>query len=418
MMYAGLHLTHALRTIYRHRLRSLLTILGILIGVAAVVTVIGVGAGSQHQVLQRVESLGANLLFIEPGMLENGGVRLEHHTPTLTDRDIEAIRQAVPEIQAAAPSIYADGRVLYQARNWISLIQGTTQDYFQLRGWTLAQGRVFTEREATRARKVAILGHTVARELFATSDSSVDPLTAAIGKTIRIGKTPFKVIGVLKRKGQAPGGADQDDKVLVPLATARLRVIGLSQTHPGAIHYAHLRVKDPSRIQQTVLDIQQVLRHQHRIPDGQPNDFFINDLTAIQESMTEATRTLTFWLTSVAAISLVVGGISIMNVMLVAVRERTEEIGLRRAVGATNRDIRNQFLIEATCLTTIGGLSGLILGCGLVAIIAHLRDFPVVITPGAVLLALGSAAAVGILSGLYPALLAARLDPIRALKQE
>lgn len=417
-MIFWLHLTHALRTIFRHRLRSFLTILGILIGVAAVVTVIGVGAGSQHQVLQRVESLGANLLFIEPGMLENGGMRLEHHTPTLTSRDIEAIRQWVPGIQSAAPSIYADARVLYRNRNWISLIQGTTRDYFPLRGWTLARGRVFTELEATRARKVAILGHTVARELFNHGERNAESTAAAIGKTIRIGKTPFIVIGVLQRKGQAPGGADQDDKVLIPLSTARLRIIGLSQTHPGAIHYAHLRVNDPHQIHQTIADIQQVLRHQHRIPDGQPNDFFINDLTAIQESMTEATRTLTFWLTSVAAISLVVGGISIMNVMLVAVRERTEEIGLRRAVGATKRDIRNQFLIEATCLTSIGGLSGLLLGSGLVVLIAHLRDFPVVIPPSAILLALGSAAVVGVISGLYPALLAARLDPIRALKQE
>ncbi|UTV30258.1 ABC transporter permease [Photobacterium atrarenae] len=417
-MHYWLHLTHALRTIFRHRLRSFLTILGILIGVAAVVTVIGVGAGSQHQVLQRVESLGANLLFIEPGMLETGGVRLKHHTPTLTDRDIDAIRQWVPGVQSAAPSIYADARVLYRARNWISLIQGTTRDYFQLRGWELARGRIFTEREATHARKVAILGHTVARELFTQGEHTTDSAAAAIGKTIRIGKTPFKVIGVLQRKGQAPGGADQDDKVLIPLGTARLRIIGLSQTHPGAVHYAHLRVKDPNQIHQTIANIQQVLRRQHRIADSQPNDFFINDLTAIQESMTEATRTLTFWLTSVAAISLIVGGISIMNVMLVAVRERTEEIGLRRAVGATKRDIRNQFLIEATCLTSIGGLSGLLLGSGLVALIAHLRDFPVVITPSAIFLALGSAAVVGVLSGLYPALLAARLDPIRALKQE
>ncbi|MCG7587840.1 ABC transporter permease [Photobacterium sp. OFAV2-7] len=405
-----LYLTNALRTIYRHRLRSFLTILGIMIGVAAVVTVIGVGAGSQHQVLQRVESLGANLLFIEPGVMETGGVQLEKKFPTLTVQDIEAVRQFVPNVLTAAPSVYADARVIYGAQNWISRIQGTTRDYFPIRGWEIAQGRMFTEREEVRAKKVAILGETVSRELFGMGH--------AIGKTIRIGKTPFKVVGVLKRKGQAPGGADQDDKVLIPLDTARLRIIGLSKTRPGAIHYAHIRLDDPGQINQTIEDIQIVLRRQHHIPMTHPDDFVINDLTAIQESMAEATKSLTFWLASVAAISLVVGGISIMNVMLVAVRERTEEIGLRRAVGATNKDIRNQFLIEATCLTTIGGLSGLALGLGLVVLIARLRDFPVMITPGALILALGSAAAVGIVSGLYPALLASRLDPIRALKRE
>jgi len=405
-----LHLTNALRTIYLHRLRSFLTILGILVGVAAVVTVIGVGAGSQHQVLQRVESLGANLLYIAPGAVEIGGVRLEKRTPTLTVQDIEAIRQFVPDILAAAPSVYANARVLYGARNWVSRIQGTTKDYFPIRGWELARGRMFTELEAVRARKVAVLGDTVSRELFGTGD--------AIGKTIRVGKTPFKVVGVLKRKGQAPGGADQDDKVIVPLSTAKLRIIGLSKTRPGAIHYAHIRVGDPSQISKTIKNIQIELRRQHHIPMTQPNDFVINDLTAIQESMAEATKSLTFWLASVAAISLVVGGISIMNVMLVAVRERTEEIGLRRAVGATYEDIRNQFLIEATCLTTIGGLSGLLLGSGLVVLVARLRDFPVMITPSALILALGSAAVVGIISGLYPALLASQLDPIQALRRE
>ncbi|MGF1703863.1 ABC transporter permease [Photobacterium makurazakiensis] len=408
-----LYLTNALRIIYRHRLRSFLTILGIMIGVTAVVTVIGVGAGSQHQVLQRVESLGADLLFIEPDVMENGGVQLEDRSSNLTVQDITAIRSLVPNILAASPSVYAEARVLYGARNWLSRIQGTNRDYLLLRKWELAQGRMFTESEELRAQKVAVLGESVAKELFDFRNAE-----SPIGKTIRIGKTPFKVIGVLKRKGQAPGGMDQDDRVLVPISTAKLRIIGLSKTRPGAIHYAHIRVDDRSKINESIYDIQRVLRRQHQIPVTHPDDFIINDLTEIQESMTEATRSLTFWLASVAAISLVVGGISIMNVMLVAVRERTEEIGLRRAVGATHKDIRNQFIIEATCLTTIGGLSGLVIGSGLVFVIARMRDFPVMITPSALILALGSAAIIGILSGLYPALLASRLDPIRALKRE
>ncbi|MBC7005253.1 ABC transporter permease [Photobacterium sp. BZF1] len=405
-----LYLSNALRIIYRHRLRSALTILGIMIGVTAVVTVIGVGAGSQHQVLQQVESLGADLLFIEPDAMQSGGVQMEGNSSTLTLEDVEAIRTFVPNVVATSPSVYAEGRLIYGARNWISRIQGTTQDYLLLRKWEIAKGRMFNNYEQSRAKKVAVLGESVEKALFKGE--------SAVGKTIRIGQTPFKVVGVLNRKGQSPGGLDQDDRVLIPLSTAKLRIIGLSKTRPGSIHYAHIRIADQNKIGESIAHIQQLLRQQHRLPDHKPDDFIINDLTELQESMADATRSMTFWLASVAAVSLVVGGISIMNVMLVAVRERTEEIGLRRAIGATHKDIRNQFMIEATCLTTIGGLSGLVLGAVLVFVVAKVRDFPVMITPGAILLALGSACLVGMLSGLYPALVASRLDPIRALKRE
>ena len=404
------HLSSALRTLRQHGLRSFLTVLGILVGVAAVVTVIGVGAGSQHQVLERIESLGANLLYVAPGAVEIGGVRLEQRTPTLTVQDIDAILDAAPSVSAAAPSVYANAQVLYGGQNWFTRIQGTTIDYFSVRKWGVADGRIFTTAELASARKVAVLGETVARELF----DAADPL----GKTILIGNTPVKVIGVLNKKGQAPGGSDQDDKVLIPLSTAKLRVTGLSRIRPGAVQYAHLRVREPDQMDAAVGQVRRVLRYRHRIPLDQPDDFVINNLTEIQESLTEATRSLSFWLASVAAISLVVGGISIMNVMLVSVKERTEEIGLRRAVGASRKDIRNQFLIEAIGLSTAGGLTGLLLGIGLVALIARLREFPILITPDALIVALGSAAAVGIFSGLYPAVLASRLDPIVALRRE
>ena len=404
------HLSSALRTLRQHGLRSFLTVLGILVGVAAVVTVIGVGAGSQHQVLERIESLGANLLYVAPGAVEIGGVRLEQRTPTLTVQDIDAILAAAPSVSAAAPSVYANAQVLYGGQNWFTRIQGTTIDYFSVRKWGVADGRIFTTAVLASARKVAVLGETVARELF----DAADPL----GKTILIGNTPVKVIGVLNKKGQAPGGSDQDDKVLIPLSTAKLRVTGLSRIRPGAVQYAHLRVREPDQMDAAVGQVRRVLRYRHRIPLDQPDDFVINNLTEIQESLTEATRSLSFWLASVAAISLVVGGISIMNVMLVSVKERTEEIGLRRAVGASRKDIRNQFLIEAIGLSTAGGLTGLLLGIGLVALIARLREFPILITPDALIVALGSAAAVGIFSGLYPAVLASRLDPIVALRRE
>jgi putative ABC transport system permease protein len=404
------HLRSALRTLRQHRLRSFLTVLGILVGVAAVVTVIGVGAGSQHRVLERLESLGANLLYVAPGAVEIGGVRLEKRAPTLTIQDIDAIRAGLPMVSAAAPSVYANKRVVYGAQNWFTRIQGTTIDYFTAREWNVASGRIFSAAELASAKKVAVLGESVARELF----EGWDPL----GKTIRIGNTPFKVIGVLKKKGQAPSGSDQDDKVVIPLSTAKLRILGLSKARPGAVHYAHLQLREPEQMGIAVTRIREVLRYRHRTGIDQPDDFVINDLTEIQESMAEASQSLGFWLTSVAAISLVVGAISIMNVMLVSVRERTQEIGLRRAAGARRKDIRNQFLIEAITLSSAGGLTGLLLGVGLVALIARLREFPILITPDALLLALGSAAAVGIFSGLYPAVLASRLDPIVALRQE
>ncbi len=404
------HLSSALQTLRQHRLRSFLTVLGILVGVAAVVTVIGVGAGSQHQVLERIESLGANLLYVAPGAVEIGGVRLEQRTPTLTVQDVDAILAAAPSVSAAAPSVYANARVRYGGQNWFTRIQGTTIDYFSVRGWSIADGRIFVTAELASASKVAVLGETVARELFDASDP--------LGKTILIGNTPVKVIGVLKKKGQAPGGADQDDKILLPLSTAKLRVTGLSKIRPGAIQYAHFQVREADQMDVAAGQVRKVLRYRHRIPMNQPDDFVINNLTEIQESMAEATRSLSFWLASVAAISLVVGGISVMNVMLVSVTERIGEIGLRRAVGASRKDIRNQFLIESILLSTAGGVTGLLLGIGLVALIARLREFPILITPDALILALGSATAVGILSGLYPAVLASRLDPIVALRQE
>ncbi len=409
-MNLWLNIRSAMRTLIQHRLRSLLTVLGILIGVAAVVTVIGVGAGSRHQVLERVESLGANLLYVAPGAVEIGGVRLEQRSPSLTAQDIEAIIESAPAIKSAAPSVFANARAMFGANNWVSRVQGSTADYFMVRGWKIADGRIFNQTEFNSASKVAVLGHTVVKELFGANDP--------LGQTIRIGTTPFKVIGVLESKGQSPGGSDQDDKIMIPLSTAKLRIVGFSKVRPGAIQYAHLQVRDMDDMDLAIEQVRSVLRQRHRIPPNQPDDFVVSNLTEIQNSMTEATRSLGFWLTAVAAISLLVGGISVMNVMLVSVHERTEEIGLRRAIGARRNDIRNQFLIEAIGLSTAGGITGLLLGVGMVAAIAQLRGFPILITPAALLLAVASATAVGIFSGLYPAIVASRLDPIVALRQD
>ena len=404
------HLMGAIQTVKQHGLRSFLTVLGILIGVAAVVTVIGVGAGSQHQALERIKSLGANLLFLSAGSTEISGVRLDDRRPILTARDIETVRRDVPEVSAAAPSVYSNQRVMHGIKYWDSLIQGTTADFLKARDWKIKSGRMFTQEELLFARKVAVLGETTARELF----GPYPPL----GQVILVGNTPLTVIGVLQRKGQAPGGTDQDDRIIIPLSTARLRILGLKKVNPDAINSAHIQVREAGQIDTAVTKITDILRARHRLQNSQPDDFVINDLTEIQESISDAARALGFWLAAVAAISLIVGGISIMNVMLVSVKERTREIGLRRAVGATAEDIRKQFLVEAAALSIAGGILGLLLGIGLVFFIARIRDFPFVITPGAIFLALGSAATVGILSGLYPARLASRLDPIVALRQE
>ena len=398
----------ALRALRRHTLRSSLTALGIFIGVAAVITVVGVGAGTQQRVLERVESLGANLLYLAPGTSEIGGVRLDDRQPAVTLGDVETIRREVPSLTAVAASAGTSARVIWRDQNYFSRIQGTTPDYFLAREWPTAEGRLFTPAEVKSAAKVAVLGATVAQALF----ESRSPL----GETVRIGSTPFRVVGVLQEKGQAPQGTDQDDKVVVPLSTAQLRVVGRSVVRPGAVEYVHIRVGEAGQMNAAIAHIRDILRARHQLPEGQPDDFLLNDLAELQESVAAASRSLQFWLATVAGVSLLVGGISIMNVMLFAVTERTPEIGLRRATGARRVDVGAQFLIESVALSVVGGTGGLAFGVVLVLLLARVRDFPVVISPSTLLLAVGFAAAVGVCSGFYPALLASRLDPIVALR--
>lgn len=400
----------AFQALKRHLLRSFLTALGILIGVAAVITVIGVGSGTQKRVLERMESLGANLLYLAPGTSEIRGVRLDDRQPVLTLQDVEAIRREIDTISAAAPSVAINASVVWRDRDRFTRIQGTTPEYFVAREWPLAAGRSFTQSELTSSSKVAVLGETVAKDLFGSS--------SPLGERIRIGAVPFEVVGVLVKKGQAPQGADQDDKVVIPLSTAQVRVVGRSVVHPGSIEYVHLKVRDAREMEPTVAQLRTLLRTRHRVPVGQPDDFFLNNLADLQASVAEASRSLRFWLATVAAVSLVVGGISIMNVMLVAVTERTSEIGLRRATGARRRDIGAQFLLESVALSIVGGLLGLMVGVLLVIVLAKLRDFPIVVSPGSLVLAVGFSAVVGVCSGLYPARLAARLDPIVALRRD
>jgi putative ABC transport system permease protein len=405
------HLRNALRALRINALRSLLTMLGIIIGVSAVISVMAVGAGAQQRVIEQLRSLGANLLLVVPGSADTGGARLGSGTQeTLTLGDAEAILQDVPSIVTAAPALFTRAQIVRGNLNWSSVVQGATPEFLIAREWQVAAGRAFGPEEMDRAAKVALLGVIVAQKLFGSEDP--------VGQVIRVANTPFTVIGVLGWKGQTSSGKDQDDVVMIPLATAKIRVLGSSRTGFDAVHYVIVKVTEPERMDAVAQEIRQLLRQRHRLQPELPDDFDIRNLAEMQETREKASGVLGFWLSVVASVSLVVGGISIMNIMLVSVSERTGEIGLRLAVGAHPRDIRYQFLVESVMLSVFGATVGIALGIGAAIVIGAFGDVPVLIRPGAILLASGFAVATGIFFGLYPAVRASRLDPITALRSE
>ena len=402
----------AMRALRVNKLRSVLTVLGIVVGVGAVVCMVSVGAGAQAEVSEKIRTLGANLLFVLPGAKNSGGARLESGTqPTLTEEDAASIRRELVDVQVAAPLLSRSMPLVATNRNWVTVVAGINADYLVAREWQIASGRSFTSDEITSGTKVAIVGSVIVEELFNGR--------AGIGETFRIGSVPFTVIGVLDRKGLGAAGRSQDDVVFIPLSAAKSRVLGAVRgTTREALDFISIKVSDASAMPEIERELEALLRQRHRIRGDAPSDFRIENPADVLFARGAAVRLLGSLLIAVAAVSLVVGGISIMNIMLVSVTERTREIGLRMAVGASRRDIRWQFLIEALILALMGGLVGAISGAVAAVAIALKAGWPILISPWAIVLACGFAAFIGISFGLYPAHRAARLDPIVALRFE
>ena len=401
----------ALSAIAANALRSLLTMLGIVIGVAAVIAMVAIGSGARNLVDQQIRSLGANLAIVTPGNVTQGGARLgAGAASTLTSDDAEAIRREVDGVVAAAPFVQGGAQVVAGASNWGTRIYGVDLDWFQAREWDVANGRGFDPEEVRRGDIVIILGQTVARNLFGEDDP--------IDQTVRVRNVPFRVIGVMAPKGQSAFGQDQDDVIFVPLDAGRRRVIGRNYAKDGSVGSIFVKFASEEEIEPGIETMTALLRQRHRIVGEQEDDFSIRNLTEIANTASASANTLSMLLAAVAAVSLLVGGIGIMNIMLVSVTERTREIGLRLAVGARPRDILSQFLIEATTLSTIGGALGVGLGAGAAYLVAQLAGWPSLVSTNAIMLAVGFSALVGIFFGFYPAQRAARLDPIEALRRE
>ena len=409
-MRAGDIVRVASRALLRNKLRSFLTALGIIIGVAAVIAMVAIGEGARARVEQAFASMGTNVLIVSSGTKTANGVKTGAGSlPTLTWDDLRAIKAEVPDVKYVAPRVHTTGQIVSEDRNWLTVIDGTTPDFFQIRSWPMRLGPGLTPDTTDGGAKVVVLGQTVAERLFG---AHTDPT----GQTIRIQNVPFQVVGVAARKGQSAGGSDYDDVVFVPVSTFLAKIQGgLQKFIPGTIMIA----VDNDDLTTIVADkVAALLRDRHDIPIGGDDDFSIKNLTETASRKEESTQALTMLLASIAAVSLLVGGIGIMNIMLVSVTERTREIGVRMAVGAKRRHILLQFLAEALALSLAGGLLGVSLGLAAAARLAVRFGWPMLIRPEVIVLAVGFSAAVGIGFGLYPARKASRLDPIMALRYE
>jgi putative ABC transport system permease protein len=400
----------ALRALLRNKLRSFLTALGVIIGVGCVIAMTAIGAGARARVDETFAAMGSNLLVVRNGSYQAGGVRSGAGTePALTWDDLRAIRDEVAGVRSLAAVIGVPAQVVVEGQNWATSVQGTTPVFFEIRNWSAALGRLFSEAELETGAKVALLGRTVADNLFgAFSDPS--------GQIVRVNRVPFEVVGVLADKGQSPFGSDYDDVVFVPLSTFRSRLHGgLQQFIDGNILVSAVSREATLTVQQ---QIEALLRARHRIRPGTPDDFSVRNLGDVAAAQEQGARTMTSLLAGIALVSLVVGGIGIMNIMLVSVTERTREIGLRMAVGATPQAVLTQFLVEAVALSLIGGLLGVGAGLGTASWLVARFDWPMLVEPAIVALALGTSALVGVGFGLYPAWRASRLDPIQALRYD
>ncbi len=397
------------RALRVNKMRSALTMLGIVIGVSAVIAMLAVGTGARQRIGEQMASIGSNLIMVVPGATTAGGVRMGAGTqPTLSMADAEAIQRESPAVLYVAPVLSGVAQVIYGNQNWSTGITGTTTNMLFIRDWALAAGRAFTEEEVRSAAKVCLIGQTVADNLF----GGIDP----VGQIIRIKNVPFNVIGVLDIKGQDPGGRDQDDTIYVPVTTAQKKLFGTA--FPGMVRIIMVKAKSADDLSAAERQIIELLRQRHRIGQKQDDDFTVRNLTQMMQAAEQSTKVMTLLLGAIASVSLLVGGIGIMNIMLVSVTERTREIGIRMAIGAKTWDIRLQFIIEALILSMIGGVTGIIIGISGSKILAVLAGWNTIVSPLSVFLAFGFSGIIGIFFGFYPAYKASLLDPIDALRYE
>ncbi|WP_207537393.1 ABC transporter permease [Sabulicella rubraurantiaca] len=401
----------ALSALAANKLRAALTALGIFIGVAAVIVTVAVGAGARQQVLSQIQSLGANLLLVWGSNVRMGGVSLgAGQRPNMSWDDAQAIPREIPAVEAAAGTIRQQLQIVYGNQNWSTWVNGTDLDWFVAHEWVVAEGRFFTEEEANSGRKVALIGQTVAENLFGDENP--------VGREIRIRATPFEVIGVLGRKGQNPMGQDQDDVVVTPYWTARRSVMGASRAFARSVGSISVKVAEGEDMAEVEDQLRAFFRQRHRVAANEPDTVNIRNLSEIAATRDASARTLSLLLAAVAAVSLLVGGIGVMNIMLVSVTERTREIGLRLAVGARRQDILRQFLLEAVLLALLGGAAGVAVGIALAHTLGAFGGWPVLIQWDAVALAVAVSGLTGLFFGYWPARRAARLDPIQALRHE
>jgi len=404
----GEMLLEAWHSMRANRMRSVLTMLGMVIGVAAVILMVAVGQGAQMSVNASIASMGSNLFIVLSGSATSGGLRMGTGAmPTLTTGDAAAIAE-LPAVGAVAPMVPGTTQVVYGPNNWSTVVVGTSPDMLTVRDWTIARGSAFSEADVRSAAKVAVLGQTVASNLFGDQDP--------VGRTLRIKQSPFVVVGVLAAKGQSLTGQDQDDTVLVPVTTAQRKLFGTQ--FPGTVRLIMVQARSAALMRQAEQEMTSLLRQRHHLPARADNDFDIRNLTALANTAAQTTRVMSVMLGAIASVSLLVGGIGIMNIMLVSVTERTREIGIRMAIGARRRDILLQFLLEAVILSLLGCFIGALCGIG-GAVAAHaLAGTAVVVTAVSVLVAFALASAVGVFFGYYPARRAAAMQPVDALRYQ
>jgi putative ABC transport system permease protein len=400
----------ALRALRVNKMRSALTMLGIIIGVAAVIAMVAVGSGAQERIKEQIASIGSNLIIVLSGSVTSSGIRMgTGNAQTLTEEDARAVIRECDAAALAAPAVRGGAQTVYGNNNWGTQVLGTTPDYLPIRDIEIDQGQPFTTSDVEAASKVALLGKTVIDDLF-NGDNPV-------GQIIRIKKVPFTVIGTLAPKGQSPTGQDQDDVILMPISTAKKKVIGTSQANYAAVGSILVQARE-GRTQDVQEQMKALLRQRHHLQPNEDDDFNIRNMEEVFKAQETSARVMSILLAAIASVSLIVGGIGIMNIMLVSVSERTKEIGLRQAVGAKTRDILSQFLVEAVTLSIVGGAVGIALGITASVLISYFARWSVVVSPGSIVVAFLFSALVGVFFGFYPARKAAYMDPIEALHYE